>query len=51
MESGGAAGGRAPAGSHAVDLGRSQLIDGFANGWQVTQADLHALGGSTSPSR
>ena len=35
----------APAGSHAVDLGRSQLTDGFANGWQVTQADLHALGG------
>ena len=35
----------APAGSHAVDLGRSQLTDGFANGWQVTQADLHAFGG------
>ena len=36
----------APAGAHAVDLGRSQLVDGFANGWQVTAADLHALGGS-----
>ncbi len=36
----------APAGAHAVELGRSQLIDGFANGWQVTAADLHALGGS-----
>ena len=38
--------GAAP-GSHAVDLGRSQLVDGFANGWQVTSADLHALGGSS----
>jgi hypothetical protein len=37
----------AAAGSHAVDLGRSQLVDGFANGWQVTAADLHALGGSS----
>jgi hypothetical protein len=36
----------APAGSHAVDLGPPQLIDGFANGWHVTAADLHALGGS-----
>ena len=36
----------APAGSHAVDLGTSQLIDGFANGWHVTAADLHALGGA-----
>ena len=36
----------APTGSHAVDLGPSQLADGFANGWQVTQADLGALGGS-----
>ena len=37
----------APPGSHAVDLGQSQLVDGFANGWQVTAADLHALGGSS----
>jgi hypothetical protein len=37
--------GAAP-GSHAVDLGQSQLVDGFANGWQVTAADLQALGGS-----
>jgi hypothetical protein len=36
----------APAGSHAVDLGSSQLIDGFANGWHVTAADLRALGGA-----
>jgi arabinofuranan 3-O-arabinosyltransferase len=36
----------APAGSHAVDLGPSQLIDGFANGWHVTAADLGALGGA-----
>jgi len=36
----------APAGSHSVDLGGSQLVDGFANGWPVTAADLHALGGS-----
>jgi hypothetical protein len=35
----------APAGSHAVNLGTSQLVDGFANGWHVTAADLHALGG------
>ncbi len=34
----------APAGAHAVELGRSQLTDAFANGWQVTAADLHALG-------
>jgi arabinofuranan 3-O-arabinosyltransferase len=37
----------APAGSHAVTLGKSQLVDAFANGWSVTQADLSALG-STS---
>jgi len=37
----------APPGSHSVDLGGSQLVDGFANGWQVTAADLHALGGSS----
>jgi hypothetical protein len=35
----------APSGSHAVDLGTPQLVDGFANGWHVTAADLHALGG------
>ena len=38
--------GAAP-GSHPVHLGGSQLVDGFANGWQVTAADLQALGGST----
>jgi hypothetical protein len=36
----------APPGSHAVDLGQPQLVDGFANGWHVTDADLRALGGS-----
>jgi hypothetical protein len=36
----------APAGSHAVDLGPPQLVDGFANGWHVTADDLHALGGA-----
>ena len=36
----------AASGAHAVELGRSQLIDSFANGWQVTAADLQALGGS-----
>ncbi len=36
----------APAGSHAVDLGPPQLVDGFANGWPITAGDLHALGGS-----
>jgi arabinofuranan 3-O-arabinosyltransferase len=35
----------APAGSHAVDLGAPQLVDAFANGWHVSTADLHALGG------
>ncbi len=33
-------------GSTSVDLGTSQLIDGFANGWQVSEADLQRLGGS-----
>ena len=32
----------APAGSHPVDLGTPLLVDGFANGWHVTAADLHA---------
>ena len=41
----------APAGSHAVDLGTSQLIDGFANGWHVTAADLPRSAGRTSRSR
>jgi arabinofuranan 3-O-arabinosyltransferase len=36
----------APAGSHQVDLGQPQLVDGFANGWHVTAEDLHALGGA-----
>ena len=36
----------APAGSHSVDLGPPQLVDGFANGWHVTAEDLHALGGA-----
>ena len=35
----------APAGSHPVDLGPPQLVDGFANGWHVSAADLHTLGG------
>jgi hypothetical protein len=37
----------APAGSHPVDLGPPQLVDGFANGWHVTTDDLKALGGSS----
>ena len=36
----------ARAGAHAVDLGPPQLVDGFANGWPVTAADLQALGGA-----
>ena len=28
-----------------MDLGPPQLVDGFANGWHVTAADLHTLGG------
>jgi hypothetical protein len=35
----------APAAAHAVTLGGSQLVDGFANGWAVTADDLKALGG------
>ncbi|HWF15311.1 MAG TPA: alpha-(1-_3)-arabinofuranosyltransferase family protein, partial [Acidimicrobiales bacterium] len=35
----------APAGAHSVNLGAPQLVDGFANGWPVTAADLQALGG------
>jgi len=34
----------APTGAHPVDLGRSQLVDGFANGWPVTAAQLAVLG-------
>ena len=37
----------APAGSHSVNLGPPQLVDGFANGWHVTAADLKALGSSS----
>ena len=37
----------ARAGSHSVNLGPSQLIDGFGNGWQVTAAQLDALGGKS----
>ncbi len=36
--------GAAP-GSHSVDLGPPHLVDGFANGWHVSEADLHRLGG------
>ena len=32
----------AAAGTHAVDLGTPHLVDGFANGWQVSAADLRA---------
>ncbi len=35
----------AAAGAHAVDLGPPQLVDGFANGWHVSAAQLHELGG------
>ncbi len=34
----------APPGSHPVDLGAPQLVDGFANGWPVTAPDLAARG-------
>ena len=36
--------GAAP-GSHAVNLGTPHLVDGFANGWHISEADLHRLGG------
>ena len=35
----------AAAGAHTVDLGSPQLVDGFANGWHVSTAELHELGG------
>jgi hypothetical protein len=38
----------ARAGSHPVNLGRSELIDSFANGWPVTSAQLRALGAGGS---
>lgn len=31
-------------GAHSVNLGAPQLLDSFANGWQVSQSDLAALG-------
>jgi len=31
--------------AHSVNLGPSELVDGFANGWQVSAADLATLGG------
>ncbi len=34
----------APASARSVDLGSPELVDGFANGWPVTRADLTALG-------
>ena len=37
----------AAAGAHAVNLGTPHLVDGFANGWQVSAADLRTLGGSS----
>ncbi|HEY3844949.1 MAG TPA: alpha-(1-_3)-arabinofuranosyltransferase family protein [Acidimicrobiales bacterium] len=37
----------ARAGARAVNLGPSELIDSFANGWPVTAADLQQLGGSS----
>jgi arabinofuranan 3-O-arabinosyltransferase len=38
----------APAGSRDVDLGESQLIDAFANGWPVTASELSAVGATGS---
>jgi arabinofuranan 3-O-arabinosyltransferase len=37
----------AATGAHPLALGPPHLVDGFANGWQVSAADLHALGGSS----
>ncbi len=34
----------APGSARSVDLGSPELVDGFANGWPVSQADLTALG-------
>ncbi len=38
-------------GARPVTLGRPELVDGFANGWPVTAADLHALGASAAGAR
>jgi hypothetical protein len=38
----------APPGARAVNLGPSELVDSFANGWPVTAADLAALGVSAA---
>jgi arabinofuranan 3-O-arabinosyltransferase len=40
----GGVGGSGPGGVGGIDLGSSELVDGFANGWQVTASDLSALG-------
>ncbi|MGA2037556.1 MAG: hypothetical protein ABSH04_08250, partial [Acidimicrobiales bacterium] len=40
------AGIRSGADAASIDLGSPQLVDGFANGWQVTAVDLRALGAS-----
>ncbi|HTX62807.1 MAG TPA: hypothetical protein VMD28_04170, partial [Acidimicrobiales bacterium] len=37
----------APRGSHPVTLGAPELVDAFADGWQVSGADLRALGVET----
>ncbi len=34
----------APGGSHAVDLGPPELVDGYANGWSLSAAQLRTLG-------
>jgi arabinofuranan 3-O-arabinosyltransferase len=36
----------AKAGAHSINLGESQLVDSFANGWAVTAPELKTLGGS-----
>jgi hypothetical protein len=36
----------ASAGARSVNLGPSQLVDSFANGWPVSAAQLRALGGN-----
>ena len=39
----------APPGAHRSPSARSELVDGFGNGWAVTAADLAALGAGRGP--
>jgi len=48
--SGAVTGARTGADAGSLDLGSPQLVDGFANGWQITTADIRTLGATKSGS-